>query len=102
MTDLMLTGRSYSAQEGQHYGLSQYLAPSGEAVKQAIELARRIAANAPLSNYAIIQALPRVARMSGEDGLFTESLIAGITSADDEAKARMRAFVEGRGKKVNR
>ena len=39
-------------------------------------MARRIAGNAPLSNYAITQALPRIAELSPGEGLFVEALMA--------------------------
>ena len=47
-----------------------------------------------------MQALPRIADMSREDGLFTESLMAAIAQGDEAAKSRMRAFLEGKAGKV--
>jgi enoyl-CoA hydratase/carnithine racemase len=47
----------------------------GAVVSGRLELARRIAGNAPLSNYAITQALPRIAEMAPAEGLFVESLM---------------------------
>ena len=52
MTDMMLTGRVYSATEGAAYGFSQYLTEAGGALPKAMELAERVAANAPLTNFA--------------------------------------------------
>src|SRR6266478_3642972 len=43
MMDMMLTGRAYSAEEGQLMGLSNYLTEPGEGLAKAMELARRIA-----------------------------------------------------------
>ena len=51
----------------------------------AQDLARRIAANAPLSNYIMIQAIARIEDMSKADGLFTESLCAAITQTSPDA-----------------
>ncbi|MCS7102126.1 MAG: crotonase/enoyl-CoA hydratase family protein [Burkholderiaceae bacterium] len=102
MTDMMLTGRVLDAQEGQACGLSQYLVEAGQALAKAMELARRIADNAPLSNYAVIQALPRIAQLSQPDGLFMEALMAAISQGDEAAKQRMRDFLEGRGEKVRK
>ena len=56
--------------------------------------------NAPLSNFAVMHALPRIADMSQSDGLFTESLMAAIAGGDTAAKVRMRAFLEGKVGKV--
>jgi (methylthio)acryloyl-CoA hydratase len=102
MSDLMLTGRVYDADEGQACGLSQYRVPKGTGLAKGLELAAKIAANAPLSNYAVTQALPRIADLSQSDGLFVESLMAAIAQGDDGAKQRMRAFLEGRGGKVQK
>src|SRR5438270_3663315 len=54
MMDLMLTGRSYSAEEGQAFGLSHYVTEAGEGLAKAITLAQRIATNSPSTNFAII------------------------------------------------
>ena len=61
---------------------------------KALQLAEKIAGNAPLSNYAITQALPRIADLSASDGLFMESLISSIAQGDPAAKERVRAFLD--------
>jgi enoyl-CoA hydratase/carnithine racemase len=98
--DLMLTGRRYDADEGLAVGLSQYVVDDGAGLDRALELATRIAANAPQTNYAIVQALPRIAEANPREGLFMEAMMAGIAQGTDDAKQRMRAFVEGRAEKV--
>ena len=100
MADMMLTGRVYDAEEGLRIGLSQYVVEDGQGMAHALALAEKVAANAPLSNFAVVQALPRIADMSRDDGLFTESLMAAIAQGDDAAKARMRAFLDGKAGKV--
>ena len=102
MTDMMLCGRVLNAEEGYSRGLSQYLVGDGEGLPKAIELARKIASNAPLSIFAVTQALPRIADLSQSDGLFVESLMAAIAQGDDAAKERVRAFLEKRAGKVER
>jgi len=102
MTDMMLTGRVLDAEEGYQRGLSQYLVADGAGFAKACELATRIAANAPLSNFAVMQALPRIADLSQSDGLFVESLMAAIAQGDDAAKERVRAFLEKRAAKVEK
>ncbi|HMN81448.1 MAG TPA: crotonase/enoyl-CoA hydratase family protein [Burkholderiaceae bacterium] len=102
MTDMMLCGRVLDAKEGRDMQMSQYLVDDGQGLAKAFELARRIAGNAPLSNFAVIQALPRIADLSQSDGLFVESLMAAIAQGDDAAKSRMRDFLEGRGAKVEK
>ncbi len=100
MTDLMLTGRVYDAPEGLALGLSQYLVEDGAGLARALELAARIAANAPISNFAVMHALPRIAEQAQSDGLFTESLMAAVAESTPEAQTRLRAFLEGRAGKV--
>ena len=100
MSDMMLTGRVYGADEGQQIGLSQYRAEAGQGLSLALELAAKVAANAPLSNFAVMHALPRIAEQGHAAGLFTESLMAAIAQGDDAAKERMQAFVAGRAAKV--
>jgi (methylthio)acryloyl-CoA hydratase len=101
MTDMMLTGRTYGAEEGAAMGLSQYLAEPGEGLARGMELAKRVTANAPLTNFGVIQALPRIARADPDTGLLLESLMASVAAADDEAKMRLRAFLEKRAPKVS-
>lgn len=100
MSDMMLTGRVHDAEEGQRIGLSQYLVDDGQGLATAFELARKIASNAPLSNFAVMHALPRIAEQGQAAGLFTESLMAAIAQADDAAKQRMRDFLDGKAGKV--
>ena len=102
MTDMMLTGRVYNATEGERVGLAQYLVPKGQALDKALELATRIASNAPLTNYALTHALPRIAEQPADHGLLTEALMASIAQSAPEAKARVRAFLEGKAPKVQK
>ena len=98
--DMMLTGRTYNAEEGERVGLAQYLVPAGTALDKALALAARIATKAPLTNYALTHTLPRIAEQPGDHGLMTEALIAAIAQAAPEAKTRVRAFLDGKAAKV--
>jgi enoyl-CoA hydratase/carnithine racemase len=100
MADLMLTGRRYGAEEGAAIGLSQYVVDDGNGLQAALDLATRIAENAPQTNFAIIQALPRIAEASPREGYFMEAMMAAIAQGTDDAKTRMRDFLEGRAEKV--
>jgi len=102
MTDMMLTGRVLDAREGLAASLATYLVPTGQGLAKALELAVRIAGNAPLSNYAITQALPRIVEMAPAEGLFVESLMSSIAQGDEAAKERVRAFLQKRAAKVER
>jgi (methylthio)acryloyl-CoA hydratase len=102
MTDMMLTGRVYEAEEAHQIGLAQYKVAEGEGLKKAFELAGRISGNSPMSNFAIMQALPRIADQSMEEGMLTESLMAAISQSTDDARERLQAFLNKRAAKVER
>jgi enoyl-CoA hydratase/carnithine racemase len=102
MTDMMLTGRVYNAEAGERIGLAQYHVPTGTALEKALDLAQRIATNAPMTNYALMHALPRIAEQPADHGFLTESLMASIAQSAPEAKARVRAFLEGKAPKVSK
>jgi enoyl-CoA hydratase/carnithine racemase len=100
MTDMMLTGRVYSATEGSAYGFAQYLTEPGGGLPKAMELAEGIASNAPLTNFAVLQALPLIAEANPQTGLLMESLMATVAQSDKEAKRRIRAFLDRKTAKV--
>jgi len=100
MADMMLTGRVYNAEDGERAGFAQYLVPEGTALDKALELAGRVAQNAPLTNYALMHALPRIAEQPADQGFFTEALMAAIAQSAPDAKERVRAFLEGKAAKV--
>ena len=102
MTDMMLTGRVLTAEEGHTLGLSHYLTAPGEGLQKALELAAKVAGNSPVTNFAVLQALPRITQASPEEGYLLESLMAAVAGSSTEAQTRMRAFLEGRAGKVQR
>ncbi len=100
MTDMMLTGRVASAEEAERWNVVQYVVDEGHAREKAHELATAAAGNAEISNYAVINALPRIQDMAKEDGLFVESFIASFTATSPEAEERLRAFLEKRAARL--
>ncbi len=102
MADMMLTGRVVDAQEGQALGLSHYLVGEGEGLAKALELAQKIATNSPVTNFAVLQALPRIAAANPAEGFLMESLMAALAGSSEQAQQRMQTFLQGRGGKVQR
>jgi enoyl-CoA hydratase/carnithine racemase len=100
MQDMMLTGRSYGAAEGEAVGFSQYVVPPGAALDKAIELATRAAEMAPLTVFGVLHALPRIAEADPRIGGLMESLMAAIASGDKDAKGKLQDFLAGRAAKV--
>jgi len=96
MTEMMLTGRKYNSEEGLALGLTHYSVEEGEAMALAQKLAGKIARNAPLSNYLMIQSIARINDMSASDGLFTESLAAAVSQTTLDAEEGLKAFLEKR------
>ena len=100
MMDMMLTGRVLNADEGYHMGLSQYLVEEGEGLTKATELAKKVAENSEITNYALLNVLPRISQTTQDVGLVMESLIASISQDSDEAKQRLELFLAKKAKKV--
>src|SRR5271166_6516513 len=100
--DLMLTGRTLSAEEGHAAGITQYLVEDGRGLEKAMELAAKAASNTPTTNFAVLHALPRIFESDPASGLLTESLMASIAEMSPEAKQRLKDFLERRAAKVLR
>jgi (methylthio)acryloyl-CoA hydratase len=100
MTDMMLTGRVINANEGERIGLTQYVVEQGEGLSKAIELAKKIAQNAEMTNYALMHVLPRIVDSGQTEGLLMESMMAAIASTSPDAQQRMKDFLNGNAKKV--
>lgn len=100
--DMMLTGRTLSAEEGHLAGASQYLVEDGQGVAKAMELAARAASNTATTNFAVLHALPRIFESDPASGLLTESLMAAIAETGAEAQQRLKDFLEKRAAKVLR
>ena len=100
MTDMMLTGRVYRAEEGERIGLTQYEVAEGRGMNKAEELAEKIGGNTGMTNYALMHILPRIVDAPQDQGLMMESLTAAIAQNAPEAKQRLRDFLDGKAKKV--
>ncbi len=91
MIDMMLTGRVYQGQEAIDLGLAQYLV-DGSSQDTAMELAKRAAANLPLTNFAICSAISHMQNMSALDAAYAEAVVAGVVNTQAEARDRLEAF----------
>ncbi len=100
MADMMLTGRVLDAAEGQAVGLSNYLVEQGAGLARALELAERIAANAPLTNFAVLHALPKIAEAPPAAGLLIEALMSAVAAGSQEARERIRQFLDHNADKM--
>jgi enoyl-CoA hydratase/carnithine racemase len=98
--DMMLTGRVYRGADANSAGFAQYWVQAGDAFATAIKLAAKVSGNAPMSTFAILQALPLIAQAHPREGLLLESLMAAVAQSSTEAKSRMAAFLDGRARRV--
>ena len=91
MTEMMLTGRKYSADEGLALDAALF-GGWGEAMALAQTLAGKISRNAPFANMLMLQAIPRINDMGRDDGLFAEALAASMSQTTPDAQEGLRAF----------
>lgn len=94
MIDMMLTGRVYQGTEAMDVGLAQYMTPAGASFDHALELARRAAANLPLTNFAICSAISHMQNMSSFDAAYAEAVVAGVVNTQPDARERLAAFAD--------
>ncbi len=95
--DLVFTGRIVDGEEAYALGIFERLCDDGRAVETAKELARAIAANAPLALQVAKMALNSAAR--GGEPMAVERLGQALLFDSPEKRERMTAFLEKRAKK---
>ncbi len=91
MIDMILMGRVYQGQEAVDLGLAQYIT-EGSSLEMALELADKVAANLPLTNFAICSAISHLNNMSGMDAAYAEAVVAGVVNTQPAARERLEAF----------
>jgi enoyl-CoA hydratase/carnithine racemase len=99
MTDMMLTGRVLTAEDGERFGIVTYLVDRGGALEKARELAKQIGENEEAVNWAVVSALPRLRDLSYDDGLFAEALVIdSVMSRTGGSTERLKQFLDKRAK----
>jgi (methylthio)acryloyl-CoA hydratase len=93
MQDMMLTGRVLKPDEAERYGAVQYVVPKGEALAKARELAATICKNAPLTNFAVTNSLPRLQDLSYDDGIYFERMVSEFTRSPESVE-RVNQFLD--------
>ncbi len=96
--EVLLMGRHISAQEAKDWGLINRIAPKGEALQLAYEMALEIAEeNAPLSVQAILKSLrENQFDLSEKEALTNEEQLGWTIFATKDSKEGMKAFKEKR------
>ena len=93
---LLLTGRMFGAAEALGMGVVSDVAPAGEALTRAIEIAREIAAMPPISIMQIKEIVNAGANASLDTALMLERKAFYLQFATQDQKEGMKAFKEKR------
>jgi enoyl-CoA hydratase len=93
---LLFTGEALSASDAARYGLVNQLTAAGKALDSALDLAERVAKNAPLALAAVKQVM-RVTQGLNEADAFQrqDELTAGLATSEDAHEGAL-AFVQKR------
>jgi enoyl-CoA hydratase len=94
--DLVLTGRTITAAEADRMGLVSRVVASDDTVDEALELARRIAGQAPVAVLAAKEAIKQADELPLSAGLRHERRAFFLLFASDDQEEGMAAFVEKR------
>lgn len=94
--ELALTGELFPAQRFLELGLLSRVVKPGEALSAALELAERIATNAPLSLSATKQIIRQAANWSEAEAWSEQRRLARTALKSQDAKEGARAFAEKR------
>jgi enoyl-CoA hydratase len=93
-TDMILTGRMLNAEEALRLGLAARVVPQELVVKEAVRLAREIAAKAPIAVRLAKQAITHAFEGRLDDGIQLERKLFYLLFATQDAHAGMHAFVD--------
>jgi enoyl-CoA hydratase len=94
--ELLLTGNPLTAVRAEQLGLVNHLTRPGEALNYAVELATRIARNAPLAVAAIKRAVTERTAFDDQDAFRQQDQIVAPVLTSQDAQEGARAFAEKR------
>lgn len=94
--EMLLTGKTITADEALTYGLIGSVVPDGTALARAHEIAEAICANGPLAVKAVKRSLQETEGLPEEEALKVELEIGARVFATEDAKEGPRAFAEKR------
>ena len=94
--ELITTGRQIKADEALRIGLANHVVPGAQLMQRGLEMARLIAAKAPVAVRVCKQALHRGLDMGLADGCVLESSLFAFAFGTADRKEGMNAFLEKR------
>ncbi len=94
--EMMLTGAPIDAEEARRIGLVNRVVPRAELLPRTMELARRIAAQAPIAVRYVLAAVREGSGMTLADGCAHEAGLFGLAAATRDWREGTNAFLEKR------
>jgi len=94
--ELVLTGRRFGAEEAREIGLVNRVAPDGEWVEAAMELAHAVAEKPPIASRLAKQAVLVAEETALSPGLENERRLYELAMATEDRVEGMKAFLEKR------
>lgn len=94
--EMAITAEPMLAEEAERFGLLNRLVPKGEAVASAMELAERVAANAPLAVSASKKLIRAAVNSTEADFYETQTSLMRSVFGSNDSKEGPRAFAEKR------
>jgi enoyl-CoA hydratase/carnithine racemase len=94
--EILLTGRHVTSDEALQWGLVNRVVPPNKLMPTAMEIARAIAANAPLAVRASKEAALRGLDLTLEEGLRVEALLSQVIARTEDAREGPLAFAQKR------
>ncbi|MFF2964056.1 enoyl-CoA hydratase-related protein [Streptomyces sp. NPDC057963] len=94
--EILLTGDPLSAARAEQLGLVNHLTPPGQALNKALELAHRIARNAPLSIAAVKRAVNERTAYGDRDAFRQQDQLVAPVLASHDAQEGAHTFAEKR------
>jgi len=93
---LAFTGDILDAQEAERIGLVSRVVPPEDLMTRAKELAKKIAANPPISVEMVKRVMWEKVRNQLREALFFESYAQGVCRTTQDQKEAVKAFMEKR------
>lgn len=94
--ELLITGDMISAQEAKAIGLVNMVVPEDQLMKQAQELAKKIASKSKVAVGTILKAVTEGMKVSQNEGMYIEAEAFGKICETEDKKEGVRAFLEKR------
>ena len=94
--ELLLTGRQVKAEEALRIGLVNHVVPRDQLMAKGLEIARLIAAKAPLAVRYTKQLVHRGQDLDLENACVLESQVFGLLCVTEDKREGVRAFLEKR------